>query len=998
MDFYNSIEECEKAHYNRQTSNSRYKFFKQKHFTAGDENQFLENKNENTNMKGDIPEINYQNVFNLNTDFHIWELYNDLQALDVLNTFRYIFYKFKKGIFVKIVSNQLKVFLPFSNVNFVNEWSEKINKGEMDFEIFKQVSENEGRVYQEKQINKYINTWFANNLLIRYEYPINETDTNIGNFKNFFEELCRTRQLPDIEFFINKRDFPILSKKLTEPYFHIWNSKTQPLVSHSYDKYLPILSMCKDDDYADLLIPTHEDWARVQSHKNKWFIHSYRSCVPKSIIDNMIDFDSKKPIAVFRGSSTGYGFTIKDNQRLKISYISSLQQKDSCDGLQYLDAGITKWNFRPKKMMNKQNLETLDNKSLPFDLVPILSYKEQSEFKYIIHIDGHVTAFRLSLNLSMNSVILMVQTNWKIWFSHLLIPYKHYIPVKSDCSDIIDQIKWCKANNDTCRQIARNARIFYETYLSEAGMLDYTQKLLIEIKKKVGNYQYISTPIFNYSQYISEYTFVPSFNFNQESKLQFSNQRRYGQLKGLQHFMKNHYIYTDKSIHFSNENVKLYKAKICDFNIALKQRFKHNLQHEVCVGLTINKVVKHIPNFIYTFGSDNENQIVTEFIDGIRFFDFICDPTKFDIHTYINILLQICLALHVAQYNILFTHNDLTPWNIILLSTKKECKIDYLLEDGQIFSVSTSIIPVIIDYDKSHVSIDFKHCGHNFSYVQDILSLLVTSIFQVIVCNKLDREAYSLILTLSNFISNTRYCPKRFRNFKQLKSFLMYKKKHSELIYSKKYELEKLTPLNLFFYIQEKCNSKTFLFSKSKTYNSYMNKSYYEQVYEYLSAKNRQEQLESFLNALQNVKKRSSSVDSINNAYYQNKFILKQRLINIDLTIFESPKSNNIISKEIVHKVKIKIPILNDKIFTFIQMDENIKYNKNLLEYYIQEIKSLPKEEDLSLLFSLYKKIRHLIAFDSIQYEMSFSSIIKNSTFINQTLCNVDFVKELSVS
>ena len=995
MDYYESKELCENAHYKRQSSNSRYKFFKQQHFTCGDENQFIEFKDELTNTTPIVPHIENTNLF-FNTDFHIWDLYNDLQAIDVLNTFRYIFYKFKKGIFVKIIDNKLKVFLPFSNVNFVNEWANNINKGEVDFDILKNVSENDGRIYNQNFINKYIHTWFANNFLVRYEYPINETDTNMANFKNFFEELCQNRQIPDIEFFINKRDFPIITKNLTEPYFHLWDSFSKPLVSHSYDKYLPILSMCRNNNYADLLLPTHEDWARVQSHENKWFIHSYRSCEPKQNIDNIIDFDTKKPIAVFRGTSTGNGFTIKDNQRLNISFISSMNFKDLHDGLPYLDAGITKWNFRPKKIINCHNLQTLDFNSLPFDLVPSLTYIEQASYKYIIHIDGHVTAFRLSLELSMNSVILMVKTDWEIWFSHLLIPYHHYIPVKNDCSDIIEQIKWCKANNEKCKQIAKNARLFYDTYLSKNGMFDYTQKLLIDLKKSIGNYSYI-TNLPHYNLQIQNY----SFHFitsptNVYNKLLFPSQRRYGQFKALQHFFKNHYHYHDKTLHFQNENVQIFKANVCGFNIALKKTNKNNLHHELFAGININKIVKHIPNFLYTFGFDEQNFIVTEFIQGIRFFDFINDTQNFNIQTYIHIIMQLCLALHVAQYNILFTHNDLTAWNIILIKTKNNTKIDYILQNGQIFTITTNIIPVIIDYEKSHFSKNFTHCGstnpHTFSSIQDILTLLITSIYQIIVSNKLDRQAYSIILTLANFFSNSQYCPQTFHNFKQLKSFLMYKKKHSSLIYSNKYELESLNPLHLFYYITNKCHFK-FSYHKSSIFNSFMNKSYYKQVYLFLLTKNNEDQLLSFNHSILNIKSSISSIhkNNIDSIYLYNKFIIILNLIANDLSIFSS--FNHTINNhfKILHSVDIHI---ND--FTSFNINELTKYNQKLIQQHLQLIHS--SNYDISHLqntFILLKKIRFLHSINSI-YTKNYHDQLNKSTSINLTLSNIQFIQDLT--
>ena len=66
---------------------------------------------------------------------------------------------------------------------------------------------------------------------------------------------------------------------------------------------------------------------------------------------------------------------------------------------------------------------------------------EQRKYKYIINIDGHVKAFRLSMELGSGCVGFTCESEWKLWYSNMLIPYKHYVPVKSDLSDyLIEQI------------------------------------------------------------------------------------------------------------------------------------------------------------------------------------------------------------------------------------------------------------------------------------------------------------------------------------------------------------------------------------------------------------------------------------------------------------------------------------------------------------------------------------------------------------------------------
>jgi hypothetical protein len=101
-----------------------------------------------------------------------------------------------------------------------------------------------------------------------------------------------------------------------------------------------------------------------------------------------------------------------------------------------------------------------------------------SKYKYILNIDGSVTAFRLSAELAFGSVILKVDSKYKIWYLHLLEPWVHYIPIKSDLSDLKEKIEWCKSNQNTCEIIGSNARKFYYKYISKQMMMDYVQQTL----------------------------------------------------------------------------------------------------------------------------------------------------------------------------------------------------------------------------------------------------------------------------------------------------------------------------------------------------------------------------------------------------------------------------------------------------------------------------------------------------------------------------------------
>lgn len=733
---FTTKKECYESKFRKVQTNSRYPHFKQLHYTVGDEDQFDECIEGTVSIQTTSSFPSSTNLFSeLKMEF--WMGYKYQERMNVINTFRYIFYKFKKGIFIRIEKKEVKLFLPLSNANFINEWSDFITR---DFEVFKKVSALDGRPYQEKNINKYVRNWYSNNCLVRYEYPINESDTNVSNIHDYFVELCKHRDIPDIEFFVNKRDFPLLTTNYSEPYYDIWG-ENKPLVSHKYDSYLPILSMSKTDEFADVLIPTHEDWARVCQKEGKYYVDSrVGTKEEEELVD---DFKSKIPTAVFRGSSTGDGFTVETNQRLKISYLSSLKKKDK-DGNLILDCGITKWNSRCKKLKNSTKLQVIDPASFPFGLANFLSLEEQRKYKYIVHIDGHVSAFRLSSMLSLNCCMLIVESKWKLWYSDILQPYEHYIPIKENLSDLFEQLEWCKNNDESCEFIAQNAFEFAKTYLGKEGLFDYGEKVLHDLKTFM---ELSSTHVVVRNEDEEVTPFVFSTTEQKE----------------------------DPEEIFSNRNVNVIR-----YGGVVKKIPKTKKKHKYCFEV-LNNLAKKYPNFCKTFGVENEEALVMEFVDGIKFYDYLEDKRNFDFRVYLDIIYELSVCLELSQRDCLFVHNDLTSWNIILRRNKN------------------SVTPVIIDYDKAHViDENYIHRGsvnkYKFSSIQDVLSLVFTTLYQIITNHTLNPFEIKSVLTIANFVSGTEFYAKKFVNIYQLKSYLYSMKKHSSLLYSDKKDLENLHP------------------------------------------------------------------------------------------------------------------------------------------------------------------------------------------------------------
>lgn len=208
-------------------------------------------------------------------------------------------------------------------------------------------------------------------------------------------------------------------------------------------------------------------------------------------------WDKKRETAFFRGTATGGGVTPETNQRLHAALLSHrwnmqeterrkhLSEEDAAgaakDYVPLLDAKITGWNFRDKKIATGK-VSHINPKSLPFNggaenFTPIY---EQSTFKYLVYIEGHCAACRYGFMMRLGSVILKVESSCvadQMWYFPLLRPYEDHVPVKADLSDLKEKIEWCRSHDEECKKIAQRAKELYDRFVSKEGILDYMQVL-----------------------------------------------------------------------------------------------------------------------------------------------------------------------------------------------------------------------------------------------------------------------------------------------------------------------------------------------------------------------------------------------------------------------------------------------------------------------------------------------------------------------------------------
>lgn len=755
----------------RPSTNERYKpNFKQHHFTAGDISQFEKFRNSRPfPPSSSIPQGSPE-------DLEFSEVFQNPTHLSVEHTFKYLFYKFKKGLFIQIRNGRLRVFLPFSNNFYVNEWHGRFQ-------------EPLPSSFQPSKTILPLNKWYANNYLFRCENPIIESDLGMTQMKHMFEELCKTFKVPDIELFVNKRDFPLLKRNLTEPYDAVFGHDT-PLVSHKYEAYSLLLSMVSHPEFADVAIPTPDDWTRVCNKEGIFFPSTKRTLTP--VNDNFpTAWEAKKPVAVFRGSNTGCGLREK---------LKNLVRGDA-----RFDVKILKGSERAH-IHNNKIVEHTSVSDLPSSF---LSLEEQSRYKYIIHIQGHVQAFRLSIELAMRSVILLVDCPYKLWFEHKLIPYKHYVPVASDLSDLIQQLEWCQTHDEACQEIAENVFAFYETELSKEACLKRLYQVVLGYRTKMCRHLYIYPPLT-----------IPDFQTQLETQILMTAPRKsLGTPNAPLVSMARNYwglvsYYSQRPTMYTARNSILFQSKnsvIQDCGDRVIKTSKTILIHEAVVGLkVVNKLLQKIPNFVYTIEYNPvKQQLVSESFAGMETMDVFLKGRHFSFEQWINILQQICLVSCVGYRSCFFVHGDMCPWNIVLYKPSQPLPYDYAVggcEGGGVYRVDGECIPILLDYGRSTAMADqvllFQESIQTENPFQDCLCIFVYSLYLMLRNQTLTPFQCSFVLGVCNEVLNEPMYFTGAKSISELNEFLREAHCFAHITFAPKGALLRQSPMVLFHSLQ----------------------------------------------------------------------------------------------------------------------------------------------------------------------------------------------------
>jgi hypothetical protein len=174
--------------------------------------------------------------------------------------------------------------------------------------------------------------------------------------------------------------------------------------------------------------------------------------------------------AFFRGSSSGCGYDLETNPRLKLSDISFKWNKTN-DKKGLLNVAVSRMTH--KILAYKSVIGLIDLQKYKYLEGSFVDIKEQMKFKYIFNIEGFTQAYRFGNEFKKNSVILNVVSDYHMWFEPLLKNNKHLINVNPNFNNLYDIIIELKNNDKKAEQIANNGLLFSNKYINQDSLCTY---------------------------------------------------------------------------------------------------------------------------------------------------------------------------------------------------------------------------------------------------------------------------------------------------------------------------------------------------------------------------------------------------------------------------------------------------------------------------------------------------------------------------------------------
>jgi len=236
------------------------------------------------------------------------------------------------------------------------------------------------------------------------------------------KEILSKYTLPDVDFIYFSQDGPLT-----------------PFIAPDQSKPTgPILAGVKKEEFENVILthnfitpcPSKSDW--VSGKITEGYSWDFTTCQIEKTVPSS-PWEKKLSKAIWRGRATD-GIYTEDNYRsIPRGHLVALSKEFQ----DLIDAAFTSWNWKRNEFL--QNVPAIG------PLKPHMAIAEHMNFKYQIAVDGAAGTFPgLAWRLLSNCLCFKVHSSFYQWFEKGLEPHIHYIPIKSDLSDLIQKTKMGK--------------------------------------------------------------------------------------------------------------------------------------------------------------------------------------------------------------------------------------------------------------------------------------------------------------------------------------------------------------------------------------------------------------------------------------------------------------------------------------------------------------------------------------------------------------------------
>jgi hypothetical protein len=209
----------------------------------------------------------------------------------------------------------------------------------------------------------------------------------------------------------------------------------------------PTIAFCASRDQSVVLIP---DYTFLESHGYET-LHRWAAL-------NWQDWSARSDTILWRGAAhprKGLG-RISSPEMSPDDLIPRIQLCLRAKGISGTDMKIVVAQWR----LSDLDRDRLVHAGLMDERLPVESWVGH---KFAVDIDGRTNSFGTMLRrFILGCCVLKVGSakDYGQWYYDLVKPWVHFVPIRSDMSDLAERIAWCREHDQECRRIAAEGRAF----------------------------------------------------------------------------------------------------------------------------------------------------------------------------------------------------------------------------------------------------------------------------------------------------------------------------------------------------------------------------------------------------------------------------------------------------------------------------------------------------------------------------------------------------------